>query len=70
MVDVDFLENYGSSSNSPVHTSASPEGVYIVPGNDVFSYFRSAANCVHATAAVTDLTVTKALLGKSTGHKY
>ena len=46
-------------SNPQVYTSVILEGVYICTGNDVISYFWSAANRVHATAAVTDFTVTK-----------
>ena len=44
-------------SSSQVHTSVTPEGIYICTGNDVIRYFRSTANRVHATAAVTNFTV-------------
>ena len=50
-----FCRNY----DPQVHTSVTLEGIYICTINDVISYLRLAANRVHATAAVTDFTVTK-----------
>ena len=44
-------------------TSITPEGIYICTGNGVISCFQSAANDVHATAAVTDFIVTKLSFG-------
>ena len=48
-------------SNPQVHTSVKPKGIniYTVGLNDVISYFRLAANCVHAIAAVPDFAVAK-----------
>ena len=53
------------ASNPYVHTSVTPEGIYICTGNDIISYFRSGANRVHAAVAATDFTVTNDLVGKS-----
>ena len=47
------------ASNPQVHISITPEGIYICAGNDVISCFRSAANRVHATTAITDFTMAK-----------
>ena len=56
MADLDFVENCAGSHRLK---SVTPEGIHISTGNDVISYFHSAANRVHATAAVTDFTLTK-----------
>ena len=34
-------------SNPQIYTGVTPKGIYILTGNQVISYFRSAANCVH-----------------------
>ena len=54
-----FFSKTTKDSNPQVYTSITPEGIYIFTGNDVISYFPSAANGVHTTANVTDFTVTK-----------
>ena len=59
MAALDFLENYLKASNPQVYTGAIPEDIDSFARNDVISYFRSAANCAHATAAVIDFTVAK-----------
>ena len=60
MADLHFITKKTTEDSDPqVYTSLKPEGVNIFTGNDVIGYFRSAANRVHATAAVTDFTVTK-----------
>ena len=45
-------------SNPQIYKSATLEDIYILTGNNAISYFRSAANLVYATVAVTDFTVT------------
>ena len=45
--------------DSQIYTGVILEGIYSLTGNNVISYFQSAANRVFATAAVTDFTVTK-----------
>ena len=45
--------------NPQVYRSLIPEGVYALNGNDVISFFRSAANRVNTAAAVTDFAITK-----------
>ena len=46
-------------SNAQLNTDISLEGLCILTGNDIISYFRLAANHVHATATVADFTTTK-----------
>ena len=55
------------ASNPQIYTNVDPEGLYIITGNDVISYFRLAANCIHVTATAANFTVTKKndLFGKS-----
>ena len=57
MADVDFLET-NDDNNPHIDTSVIPEGVFILTGNDVVRYFRSAANPVYAGSSVADFTVT------------
>ena len=64
MADVDFLEKNTEGRNRQIYTRVIPEGIHILIGNDVISYFRSAADRVHATAAVTDYTVTNDIFWK------
>ena len=45
--------------NPQGNRSVPQEGIYNCIRNDVISYLQSAANCVHATLAVIDFTVTK-----------
>ena len=47
------------ASNPQKYTNVVLEGLYIITGNDVINYFRSAKNRVHATATAGDFTVTK-----------
>ena len=56
MAHLDFVEN---NANLQIFANVRPEGIYIPAGNHIINYFRQTANGVHATAAVTDLTVTK-----------
>ena len=58
MTDVDFLETT-DGSNPQIDTSVIPEGFYILTRKYVISYFRPAANRVHATVTVADFIVTK-----------
>ena len=54
-----FFSQTTEARNAQIYADIFPEGLCIMTGNDVTSYFRSAANRVHATAAVVDFTVTK-----------
>ena len=45
-------------SNARIYNTVIPEGLYIMTGNDVISYFRSATNSPNATTAAGDFTVT------------
>ena len=43
--------------NPEIYTNVVLEGLYILTGNNIISYFRLAANRIHATATAVDFTV-------------
>ena len=63
-MQTDQHTQYVQSSSSPITSGDHlvkdivPEGLYILTGNNVISYFQSAANLVHATAIAANFTVT------------
>ena len=60
MADFDLIFSKSTEySNPQIFKGIILERVYIFTGNDVISYFRSAAYRVHATATAADFTITK-----------